>query len=71
VNQVEPQLSPLTTDTTELVSIYRNSAYACFDAVGNAKLDSYYGGNSFLRISGTANDPIAYLSQLPSGTDLT
>lgn len=65
---VEPQLDPLTTDTDTLVSIFRSSAYACFDADGKPKLDAYYGGNSFLRISDAGADPMAYLRDLPSGT---
>lgn len=71
VNMVEPQLAPLTTDTDTLVSIFKSAAYACFAADGTPKLDAYYGGNSFLRISGTAANPLAYLKNMPSGTNLT
>lgn len=67
---VEPQLDPLTTDTDTLVSIFKSAGYACFDAAGKPKLDAYYGGNSFLRISDAGADPIAYLADLPSGTAL-
>lgn len=38
-------------DTDELVALHRSSSYACFDTAGKSKTQSYWGGNSILRLS--------------------
>jgi hypothetical protein len=55
-------------DTEELIALQRNNSYACFDvATWKAKLNSYWWGNSILRISGSDTSD-SVLNQPPGGT---
>jgi hypothetical protein len=70
VNTTEQHVSTLSGDTNTLVSLWRSAAYACFTPAGIPKIESYYGGNSLLRIAGTTIDPTVLFSTPPSGTSL-
>ena len=67
----KPHADTLSKDTQDLLSIHKNAAYACFTPVGAAKIESYYGGNSLLRIAGTNTDPNTLFTTPPSGTNIT
>lgn len=59
----------LSGDTQELISIFQNSAYACFSPDGLPKLDPLYGKNSILRISSLDIPAEQYFFTSPSGTN--
>ena len=64
-------MATLSADTSELVGIFRSAAYACFTPAGVPKINSYYGNNSILRLTGSAADPVSLFTDPPTGTNLT
>lgn len=51
ISSASGHIDMLKKDTDELVALHRSSSYACFDTAGKSKTQSYWGGNSILRLS--------------------
>ncbi len=67
VKGVESQVNLLTNDTRALVPTYS----ACFTNTGWAKIQSYWWGNSILRIAANQSAITSVFQDLPSGTSLS
>lgn len=65
IGSTQAHIDKLKKDTDELVALHKNQAYSCFETSGKAKLDSYWGGNSILRVSGAGTDATTLLTGFP------
>jgi len=66
VSTTEKQLDVLKSDTQQLVAM-KGQSYSCFDTSWSPKLDSYWWGNSILRVVNSSN-PSELLNESPGAT---
>jgi hypothetical protein len=71
INSTQDHIGYLSWDTAEMVTLWKNATYACFDGTGVPKLQSYWWGNSVLKMMSWGTDPTKFFQTPPGGTLLT